>query len=129
VASLPESSAPLFDASRLPVWLEPADRHGLLSLFLQTADESLTKLKAMAEANPRDDHALGHELHALKGAAVSVGAMQLATLAKAMESDLKLQSGAQDTRLDKPEFQKALLALQSSLDATRSALSPFLIAS
>jgi HPt (histidine-containing phosphotransfer) domain-containing protein len=128
VASLPESSAPLYDADRLPTWLELEDRNSLLRLFLQTADESLTKLKTMAEANPRDDHGLGQELHALKGAAVSVGAMQLATLAKSIELALKHQGGSNGLLQDKSEFQTALLALQSSLDATRSALSPFLIA-
>lgn len=128
MASLPESSAPLYDADRLSAWLEPEDRNNLLRLFLQTADESLTKLKDMAETNPRDDHGLGHELHALKGAAVSVGAMQLATLAKSMELGLKHQGGSDGPMQDKSEFQKALLALQSRLDATRDALSSFLIA-
>lgn len=117
----PENQALIFDVARLPAWLEASDRDGLLRLFLQTTDETLGKLTDLASSAASPADALRHEIHALKGAAVSVGAMRLAERCKAWEIALPKQ--------DPSAFQQSLTELRADLDATRLAMQPHLLVS
>lgn len=117
----PENQAPVFDVGRLPAWLEASDRDGLLRLFLQTTDETLAKLTALASSIPGYAESLRHEIHALKGAAVSVGAMRMAESCKAWEIALPKQ--------DSSDFQKCLSELRADFKATQLAMQPHLLIS
>jgi HPt (histidine-containing phosphotransfer) domain-containing protein len=119
VAQHPEHFATFLDSTRLPAWLDPKDRSGLLRLFLQSAHETMASLRQGGQADPRGNEALGHLLHGFKGAAMSVGAMPLAAMAKAFENALP--------ELNRPAFHERLDALENCLQATESAIRPYLV--
>jgi HPt (histidine-containing phosphotransfer) domain-containing protein len=121
VALHPENQAPVFDVGRLPAWLEASDRDGLLRLFIQTTHETLAKLMPLASSTPNSTEALRHEIHALKGAAVSVGAMRIAERCKAWEIALPKQ--------DPMAFQRSLSELRADFEATQLAMQPHLLLS
>ncbi len=107
---------PVLNLNRLSTVLNGEERSELFQLFLESAHETLGTLESLGRESPFNSSAARNEMHAFKGACISIGAEKLASLVKLLE--IQFRDSAP------PDPRSWLVALEQGLAELQACLAP-----